>query len=77
MLDPTKTIKRVPFNAGNFEHRKAVAKFNRTGKWDIYFEVTQGCKNLPYTLTNESLDFYVSQEVRCAKTPDVVGVLIN
>ena len=50
MLDHTKIIKRVPFNAEDRTHRQAVYNFIKTGKWDIHFEVPQGCKNLPYTL---------------------------
>lgn len=64
MLDKTMCISRIPFDINNFEHRKVVAKFNATGRWDEYFEPPLGCKNLPYTLTVACLTYYVNAEAR-------------
>ena len=62
MLDSSLIVRRTKFNVNDFSHRKAVANFNKTGKWEMFFEVPQGCKNLPYTLSNEILEYYVAME---------------
>ena len=58
MLDKTKIIKRIDFDAGNRDHRKAVFTFLKSGHWDIHFEVPQGCTNLPDNLMNQVISKY-------------------
>jgi hypothetical protein len=58
MFKQTDIIKRVPFNAHSKEHRNAVYKFIKSGKWDIYFEIPKNCQNLPYTLMEEVLFYF-------------------
>lgn len=65
MLDHTKIIRRVPFKVEDREHRKAVYDFIKTGKWNIHFEIPQGCKNMPYTLMEKVLMYFDSCEAMC------------
>ncbi len=58
MFKQTDIIKRVPFDAANKDHRKAVYNFIKKGKWDIYFEIPKNCQNLPYTLMEDTLHYF-------------------